>query len=424
MRLYIFKIHMNAEIITIGDELLIGQVVDTNSAYLAMELNKLGIQVVQITSIPDSRENILKAFDDAALRADLVIATGGLGPTSDDITKQTLAAYFGSKMIVIPTVYEKIKSLLTLRGIEMNDRTARQAELPDNCELLNNSAGSAQGMWFKKNDRNFISLPGVPFEMKAIFKEEMESRLKQRFNLPAIQHLTILTHGISESEMAGLIHDWEQHLPGNLKLAYLPSPGMLRLRITGIPTDDSTELALQLEEEAEKLKMIIGKHIFGYNDENLEVVVSKLLKSNKLSLSLAESCTGGLISYLLTSIPGSSEFYKGGIVAYSNDVKTSELNVSPYTLIMNGAVSQAVVEQMADGARKRYKSDFAIAVSGIAGPSGGTEEKPVGTTWIAVASGKRIVSQTHNFGEDRGRNMRKAAIEALFMLRKEIMDCL
>jgi len=415
---------MNAEIITIGDEILIGQVIDTNSAYLAAELNKLGISVIQITSVPDKRESIIKAFDDATTRADLIITTGGLGPTSDDITKYTLADYFESKLVIVPSVLEKIRSLLASRGVVMNERNIKQAELPDNCELLHNSAGTAQGMWFKKDGRDFISLPGVPFEMKAIYREEMEPKLRQRFILPAIQHITVLTHGVPESEMANRIHDWESGLPENIKLAYLPSPGLLRLRITGRTTGDAGELKAIMEKEVEKLKNIIGKHIYGYNEEKLEVIVGNLLKVNNLTLSLAESCTGGLISLLITSVPGSSQYYKGGIVAYSNDVKTTELNVSPYTLLINGAVSQAIVEQMADGIRTRYQSDFSVAVSGIAGPTGGTAEKPVGTTWIAVASKKRIVSRIHNFGEDRGRTMQKAAIAALFMLREEIKDCL
>jgi nicotinamide-nucleotide amidase len=415
---------MKAEIITIGDEILIGQVVDTNSAYLATELNKLGISVSRITSIPDLHDSIIKAFDEATTRADLIISTGGLGPTSDDITKHTLAEYFGGKLVVVPAVLQKISSLLASRGVVMNERNRKQAELPDNCELLNNSSGTAQGMWFQKEGRDFISLPGVPFEMKAIFREEMEPRLKKRFILPAIQHFTVLTHGVPESEMANRLQDWEKNLPENLKLAYLPSPGLLRLRITGKTSGDSEELKALLGTEVEKLKEIIGKHIYGYNDDKLEVIIGNLLKKNNLTLSLAESCTGGLISLLITSVPGASSYYKGGIIAYSNEVKTSDLNVSPYTILINGAVSQAVVEQMAEGVRTRYQADYSIAVSGIAGPSGGTEEKPVGTTWIAVASKNRIVSRIHNFGEDRGRNMQKAAIAGLFMLREEIIDCL
>jgi len=415
---------MTAEIITIGDEILIGQVVDTNSAFLAAELNKLGISVIQITSVPDLRSNILSAFDDAAKRAELIISTGGIGPTSDDITKTTLAEFFGSKLIMVPAIVEKIKALLTSRGVSMNDRNLKQAELPDNCELLNNSAGTAQGMWFKKDGREFISLPGVPYEMKAVFREELEPRLRQRFVLPAIQHVTIMTHGIPESEMSIRLKEWEKNLSENLKLAYLPSPGLLRLRITGRTADDPEALKAAIHLELEKIKEIIGKHIYGYDDEKLEVIVGTLLKTNNLSLSLAESCTGGLISLMITSVPGSSAYYKGGLVAYSNDLKTSELNVSPYTLMISGAVSQAVVEQMAEGVRIRFGTDFSVAVSGIAGPAGGTEDKPVGTTWIAIASNKRIVSRMHNFGEDRGRNMQKASIAALFMLREEIMFCL
>jgi nicotinamide-nucleotide amidase len=415
---------MNAELITIGDEILIGQVIDTNSAFLATELNKLGISVIRITSVPDQHDHIIKAFDEAAGRADLIITTGGLGPTSDDITKPALAGYFGSKLMVVPAVIEKITAMLSARGVAVNDRNRKQAELPDNCELLNNSAGTAQGMWFNKDGRHFIALPGVPFEMKAIFKEELEPRLRQRFILPAIQHFTILTHGVPESEMAGMIHSWETSLPENLKLAYLPSPGLLRLRITGKSTGNPAELKTVIEAEVEKLKSIIGKHIFGYNDEKLEVIIGNLLKNNNLTLSLAESCTGGLLSLLVTSVPGSSAYFKGGIIAYSNDIKISELNVSPYTILINGAVSQPVVEQMADGVRNRYKADFSIAVSGIAGPAGGSPEKPVGTAWIAVASKKRIVSRLFNFGDDRGRNMQKAGIAGLFMLREEIIDCL
>jgi nicotinamide-nucleotide amidase len=415
---------LKAEIITIGDEILIGQVIDTNSAWLAIELNKLGIAVIQITSIPDIREHIISAFEDATGRADLIISTGGLGPTSDDITKTTLAAYFGAKLVTVPAVLENIRTLLGSRGVKMNERNVKQAEMPDNCEILNNSTGTAPGMWFRKDGRDFVSLPGVPFEMKSIFSEEMEIRLKQRFSLPFIQHKTILTHEVPESEMANRIHDWEIKLPENLKLAYLPSPGILRLRISGTINGDPGELQAVISHEVDKLQELIGQHIYGFDDDKLEVIVGNLLNDNNLSLSVAESCTGGLISYMITSIPGSSAYYKGGITAYSNEIKTSELNVSPYSLIMNGAVSQPVVEQMVDGVRTRFSSDFALAVTGIAGPSGATEEKPVGTTWIAVSSKKRIVSRLYNFGEDRGRNMQKAAIAALFILNKEIKDCL
>jgi len=314
--------------------------------------------------------------------------------------------------------------LLGSRGVNMNERNRRQAELPDNCRLLHNSEGTAQGMWFDKDGCIFVSLPGVPFEMKAIFHEQLESTLRKTFQLPAIHHITVLTHGLPESEMANRIQPWEDLLPAGIKLAYLPSPGVLRLRLTGRTTGPHDELVRQMQTEVQKLEAIVGKEIFGYNNDTLELVVGNLLLDKNMTMSVAESCTGGVISSLLTSVPGSSGYFKGGIIAYSNDVKTSELNVSMYTIMMNGAVSQPVVEQMAEGARTRLNTDFSVAVSGVAGPSGGTPEKPVGTTWIAVSSKKRVVSKLYNFGENRGRNMQKAAIAALFMLRNEIRDCL
>jgi len=415
---------VNAEIITIGDEILIGQVVDTNSAFLATELNKLGISVVQITSVPDTREGIIGALEAAKNRAGLILLTGGLGPTSDDITKPALTEYFKTRLQENPAVIEKIRSILTLRGIKMNERNRKMAELPVDCEILHNSAGSAQGMWFVKDDRQFISLPGVPFEMKAIYHEEIEHRLKERFQLPHIHHITVLTHGLPESVMANLIQEWEESLPPGIRLAYLPSPGILRLRITGKSTGPMEELIMQMETEKGKLEDIIRKHIFGYGGDTLEQVVGKALREKGATLAVAESCTGGTLSSMITSVAGSSTYYKGGIISYANEIKTSELNVSPYTLMINGAVSQAVVEQMAEGVRIRYKTDFAVATSGIAGPDGGSAEKPVGTTWIAVASKNRIVSTLHNFGDDRGRNIQKAAITALFMLWNEVKDCL
>jgi nicotinamide-nucleotide amidase len=260
--------------------------------------------------------------------------------------------------------------------------------------------------------------------MKAIYHEEMEHRLKERFPLPCIHHVTLLTHGIPESEMAIRISDWEAQLPGELKLAYLPSPGLLRLRITGKSAGTKEELITLMEKHKMQLLQIIGPQVFGYGGDKLEEIVGRMLKEKGYTLSVAESCTGGAISGMITSVSGSSAYFKGSLVAYSNDIKTSELNVSPMTLMMNGAVSQAVVEQMADGIRSRFGTDFSVSVSGVAGPTGGTAEKPVGTTWISVASRKRTISRMFSFGEDRGRNIQKAAIAALFLLRNEIRDCL
>jgi nicotinamide-nucleotide amidase len=415
---------MNAEIITIGDEILIGQVVDTNSAFLATELNKLGISVVRITSVPDTREGIVVALDAAKSRAGLILITGGLGPTSDDITKPALTEYFNTRLVENPAVLQKIRSTMASRGIKITERGRKMAELPADCEILNNSAGSAQGMWFVKDGKHFISLPGVPFEMKAIYLEEIEHRLKERFTLPNIHHITILTHGLPESMMANLIQDWEESLPPAIKLAYLPSPGILRLRLTGKSAGPKEELIMEMEVEKGKLEDIIRKYIFGYGGDTLEQLIGKTLREKKMTLALAESCTGGTLSSMITSVAGASAYYRGGIISYANEIKTSELNVSPYTLMINGAVSQAVVEQMAEGVRVRYQTDFAVATSGIAGPDGGSPEKPVGTTWIAVASKNRIVSSLHNFADERGRNIQKAAITALFMLWNEVKDCL
>ncbi len=415
---------MVAEIITIGDEILIGQIIDTNSAYLATELNKLGISVGQITSVSDTRESILKALEEAGNRAEVILITGGLGPTSDDITKPALVEFFGTRLVEHPAVLEQITALLAKRGVTLNERNRKQAELPENCEILHNSAGTAQGMWFVRNGKHYISLPGVPFEMKAIYHEEMEPRFRERFTLPVIIHSTVLTSGVPESEMANRISSWESQLPAQLKLAYLPAPGILRLRITGRSESGRESLQALVDTERQKLEALIGESIFGYDQDTLEAVVGKLLTEHHMTLSLAESCTGGNISALITSVPGASACFKGGTVAYSNEVKTSELNVSPYTLIMRGAVSQDVAEQMADGARNRFQTDFALAITGIAGPDGGTPEKPVGTTWIAVASKKRIVSQCYHFGDNRGRNIQRASVSGLFMLLKEIRNCL
>jgi nicotinamide-nucleotide amidase len=415
---------LTAEIVTIGDEILIGQVVDTNSAFLATELNKLGIYVAQITSVGDVREEIIRALEEAEKRAEIVFITGGLGPTGDDITKPALAEYFQTELVENAGIMDRIQTLLASRGIKMNERSRSMAMLPRDCEILNNSAGSAPGMWFIKDGRHYISMPGVPFEMKAIFLEEIKHRLEERFVLPNIHHITILTHGLAEGLMANLISDWEQNLPSTIKLAYLPSPGLLRLRMTGRASGPKEDLIVQMEELKGKLIAIMGEYVFGYGTETIEQVVGKALKEKGLTLSLAESCTGGTISSMITSVAGSSAYYKGGITSYSNEIKTSELNVSPYTLMVHGAVSQAVVEQMAEGIRVRYKTDYALAVSGIAGPDGGTPEKPVGTVWIAIASKKRIVSRLYNFADERGRNIQRSAMAGLFMLWKEVMDCL
>ena len=411
---------MLAEIITIGDEILIGQVIDTNSAFLADELNKIGFRVGQITSIRDDRDCIINALNEASQRARLVVITGGLGPTSDDITKQTLTEYFSAKLVLNTAVLEHIKSLLTARGVEVNDHNVRQAELPDHCRLLHNASGTAQGMWFEKNNTVFISLPGVPYEMKAIMTDYAIPMIRETFRLPPIQHYTILTHGLAESAMAAKIASWEQHLPPPVKLAYLPSPGILRLRLSVFNPVDNDGNAL-LTKEISKLESLIQEYIFGYNDDTIEAVTGNLLRQKKRHLSVAESCTGGKIASMITGVPGCSDYFLGSVTTYSNESKCSLLGVDPESIRIHGAVSQAVVEEMAHGVRKRFSAEISIAVTGIAGPAGGTSEKPVGTTWIAVSTMDSTRTEKFSFGEHRGRNIHKAAIAALFMLRSELI---
>jgi nicotinamide-nucleotide amidase len=411
---------MLAEIITIGDEILIGQVVDTNSAFLARELNKIGIRVGQITSTGDSRKQIIEALDDASRRANIVLITGGLGPTSDDITRQTLAEYFDTVLEMHHDVLDHIKTLLSSRGIEVNDRNVRQAELPRNCRLLHNTLGTAQGMWFEKNKVVFIFMPGVPFEMEAIMRDHGIPMLRDAFSLSPVQHLTILTHGLPESTMAARIESWEKALPTYIKLAYLPSPGILRLRMSYYEQDLKGGREI-LSRELSGLKNFISDYIFGYDDDTLEVLVGNLLRKKKLTLTIAESCTGGKIASMITSVAGCSEYFSGSVISYSNDSKCNLLGVKTASIKDHGAVSKAVVEEMAVGVRERFGADMSVATSGIAGPSGGTQEKPVGTTWIAVSSKASTISEKFTFGNQRDINIQRAAIEALFMLRKELL---
>jgi len=411
---------MLAEIITIGDEILIGQVVDTNSAFLAAELNKVGIRVGQITSISDQRNPILTALDEAAKRAGLVVITGGLGPTSDDITKQTLADYFHTKLALKKEVLDHIRTLLAARGVEVNDRNIRQAELPESCRLLHNASGTAQGMWFEKKGTVFISLPGVPYEMESIMKDYALPQIKEFFHLPPLRHITVLTHGLAESAMAMKIEPWEKALPASVRLAYLPSPGILRLRLSCFDPERKNGPEMVTEELA-KLRRLISEYIFGYDNDTIEEVTGRLLREKKRTLAVAESCTGGKIASLITSVPGCSDYFLGSVTAYSNTSKCAILGVNQASIQSHGAVSQAVVEEMARGARERFGADISIATTGIAGPSGGSVDKPVGTTWIAVATDHIVRSEKFILGEHRGRNISKAAVAALFMLRKELM---
>ncbi len=411
---------MIAEIITIGDELLIGQVIDTNSAWMATELNSIGIKVIQITSIGDEHDGIISALKDATTRADIIITTGGLGPTRDDITKQAFCDFFNTHLVFDPGSFNNIEKIFNLRGYRMTETNRRQAEIPEICTPLLNENGTAPGMLFRQNGRIYISLPGVPFEMKGLMTAHVMPMLKPLSNT-VILHKTILTQGVGESFLADKIKDWETSLPANFKLAYLPQPGIVRLRLSA-SGPSYNELKAVLDEEVKALYSLIPEYIFGQDQQNLETIIGQLLKEQNLTLSTAESCTGGNIAHLITSVAGSSAYFNGSVVSYSNDVKTNILGVKPSTIEDYGAVSRETVIEMAEGVKSALKTDCAIAVSGIAGPDGGTIEKPVGTVWVAVITpGSGIETKKFLFGENRERNIMRSSLAALDLLRRALL---
>jgi nicotinamide-nucleotide amidase len=411
---------MLAEIITIGDELLIGQVIDTNSAWMAEQLNLIGIRIHQITSISDNQEHILKTLREASSRVQLILITGGLGPTKDDITKQTLCKYFNTSLVFSEEAYKNVENLFYHRGVTVTEINRLQAMVPANCRVLPNVNGTAPCMWFEKDDCIYVAMPGVPFEMKAIMEQEVIPQLLHKQN-QVIIHRTILTEGVGESMLASIIEPWEDSLPEFIKLAYLPQPGMVRLRLTAYGTDG--KILWEAINKAEKeLIPLAGKYIFGFDDDTMESVVGQLLRQKGMTLSTAESCTGGNIAQLITSIAGSSDYFKGSVVAYSNEIKEKLLGVPQQTLVDHGAVSEQTVIAMAEGIRKRFDTDYSIAVSGIAGPGGGTDEKPVGTTWIAVSTPTETIARKFLLGDHRGRNIRKASLAALNMLRVKLIE--
>lgn len=411
---------MKAEIITIGDEILIGQIVDTNSAWIADQFNLNGIEIYQITSVHDEHEHILEALENASKKVDLVIVTGGLGPTKDDITKNTLCKYFNTKLVFHESTFEHIKKRFANRNIDINQLNRDQALVPENCKVLFNKAGTAPGLWFEKNDIIFVSLPGVPFEMKYLVEHEILPRLLGNGKTKAIYHKTVLTQGVPESMLSEKIEDWENALPENIKLAYLPNSMSVRLRLSAMGNDKSM-LENQVEEQIQKLQKIIPESIFGFDTETLAGVIGRKLNLNHKSLAVAESCTGGYISHLITSVAGSSEFFNGSVTAYSNQIKENILGVDDKIISGFGAVSGQVAKEMALGAKRILNSDYAIATTGIAGPGGGTEEKPVGTVWIAVAGKNNVFAEKFVFGNNRERNIIRSSQTALQILRRVIL---
>lgn len=411
---------MDVEIITIGDEILIGQIVDTNSAWMAQEFNLIGVDVSRIVTIRDDLETIKDALKEAASRADLVLVTGGLGPTRDDVTKKAFAEYFNCGFTFHQDMADHIGRLFARFGKELSELNRQQASLPSVCEPLQNDLGTAPGMWFEENGTVFVSMPGVPYEMKGIMRNHVLPRVRQRFNTPAIVHRTVLTTGMGESWLSERIADWEDDLPDHIKLAYLPSPGRVRLRLSAVG-ENRDKLNAALQEQVDRLEQVIPELIFGFDTDTLEEVVGKLLIERGVKVGTAESCTGGTVAAMLTSISGSSAYFLGSIVAYANEVKQDMLNVPEKELLAHGAVSEPVVRSMAQGCCKRLGTEYAVATSGIAGPTGGTDDKPVGTVWVAVAGPNGTDAKCFQFGDERGRNIERSAHAALNMLRKQLL---
>ena len=405
--------------ISIGDELLIGQVINTNAAWLGQHLSDAGFRLDSTLTIGDSEKAILDAFD-ACMDADLVLVTGGLGPTADDITKPTVCKFFDTELEFCQAAYENVVSLFKRRGFQMSERNRSQAMLPKACEYVPNTYGTAPCMWLEKNGTVFVFMPGVPFEMKGIFTDELLPRIKQRFHAVPYEKRVIMTTGIGESFLADKIKDWEDALPQFLSLAYLPQHGMVRLRLSG-RNEDADLLHAALDEQVEKLTRLIPEYIFAMQDQPIERTVFDLLINKGMTFASAESCTGGNIAHVVTLIPGSSEVFKGTAVTYATPMKTKVLGVPAAIIEQYGVVSQEVVEGMATGVRNLMEADYGVATTGVAGPGGGTEENPVGTVWIGVASKEGVVSKRFNFGKDRENVINRATIAAYEMLREQLI---
>lgn len=412
---------IKAELLTIGDELLFGQIVDTNSQWMSVELSKAGIKVIRKTTVGDVEGEILTAFAEAESRADIVLITGGLGPTNDDLTKPCLVKYFNCELQIHEEALQEVTAFFASRGRALTELNRQQAALPACCEKVTNALGTAPGMWFHRNGKVFVSMPGVPHEMKAMMTNIVIPKLHATFKTPVIEHLVVRTIGIGESFLAERIAAWENSLPEHIKLAYLPGLSQVRLRLTAYGNDRA---ALQEENHAwaERLKPLIGNHIFGLGDDDLEVVLGRMLKQRGLTISVAESCTGGHLAHMFTSVPGSSAYFKGGVVAYANEIKEKELHVNSDTILTYGAVSEQTVTEMAQGVRKVMGTDIGVATSGIAGPDGGTPEKPVGTVWIAYADKQKTITRKLQLSKDRLLNIKMSSVNVLNLIRLNLPE--
>lgn len=412
---------IKAEILAIGDELLYGQIMDTNSHWISQELDKIGVRVVRRTTVGDNRESMLSAFESAEKIADIILITGGLGPTNDDLTKPLLAEYFNCDLALVPEALEAVRTFFEKRGRELTDTNKLQAHLPTKCTYIPNELGTAPGMWFQENGKIWMSMPGVPHEMKRLMSDHVIPRIKENFTLPHIYHKVVKTVGIGESWLSDLIQDWEKSLPKHIKLAYLPSLGQVKLRLTSFG-DDMDQITNDVENEINKVKPLIDKYIFGYNQETLEEAIGRLLRIHGKKVAFAESCSGGYISHLVTTVPGSSDYFQGSMVPYHNHFKNKLLHVDQNILKEHGAVSEATVIQMAENIKTMFEADFGLAASGIAGPGGGWKEKPVGTVWIACAMNGRTITKKLQLTQDRMLNIQLTGVSVLNMLRLCIED--
>lgn len=411
---------VRAEIITIGDEILYGQILDTNTQWISQELDKLGVKTVRKSSVGDNKDEIVRIFDEAQTRADLILITGGLGPTKDDLTKKILADYFGATLVLHPQALEDVTLFFQKRGRSLTEINRSQAFLPSNCTFIPNIQGTAPAMWFEEKGAIWVSMPGVPFEMKGIMQQEILPRITNHFKTPKIIHKVIKTVGIGESYLSDLIQDWENSLPNHIKLAYLPSLGIVKLRLTGFGVDEMS-IRRDIESCFQNLLPLAGQYVFGFENDELESVIGDLLKEKSATVSVAESCTGGYLGHKFTSIAGSSDYFLGGVLAYSNEIKTLILGVQEEVLEKFGAVSEECIIQMAEGVRKLTNATYGLATSGIAGPGGGTNEKPVGTVWIAVATPSGTFTQQLTLGGTRLQNIEMSTISCLNLLRKKLL---
>ncbi len=407
---------INAELLTIGDEILFGQIVDTNAQWMSVALDQVGIRVVRKTTVGDTEVEILTAFAEAERRADIILITGGLGPTSDDLTKPCLSKYFGCELKLHEEALAEVTEFFKSRGRELTELNRRQAFLPECCEKITNPIGTAPGMWFEQNGKVFASMPGVPHEMKRMMTERIIPKLSGKFELPIILHSIIRTVGIGESILAEKIAPWEKELPPHVKLAYLPHLGEVKLRLTTMGKDKA-RMQKELDALVEGVKPLAGDYIYGYGEESLEEIIGKLLRSRKLTLSIAESCTGGYLSHLVTSVPGSSDYFLGSMIPYAYDIKMRQLGVKPEVLEKYGAVSEPTIVEMANIVRAKFNTDIGVATSGIAGPGGATPDKPVGLIWIAYSDKHQTITRKLLLSKDRMINIRMASIAVLNLIR-------